>query len=56
MADDVEELKTRMARLERLVLELSARIELLERFTHPKVENPNDQAAIRQKVTFDWQA
>ncbi len=56
MADQISELRMQIQRLEAKVRELNDRIEILERFTGPRVENPIDQAAIRQKVTYDWQS
>jgi hypothetical protein len=56
MNDQLADLKLQIQRLEAKVRELSDRIEILERFTGPRVENPIDQAAIRQKVTYDWQS
>lgn len=56
MSDDLAELKLQIQRLEARLRDLADRVENLERFTGPRVENPIDQAAIRQKVTYDWQS
>lgn len=56
MADEVADLKERVRRLELVVRDLTDQIEKLSRYTIPRAEHPSDNAAIRQKVTYDWQA
>ena len=55
MMDELTELRARLERLERTVRELTERLRDLERYTVPRAEHPSDQAAVRQKVTYDWQ-
>jgi phage shock protein A len=50
-----DDLRARVERLERQLRELEARIEVLEKYTRPRVEHPSDQAAVREKVVYDWQ-
>ncbi|MCI4353349.1 MAG: hypothetical protein L3K14_08245 [Thermoplasmata archaeon] len=52
----VDELKSRIAQLERQVAELTQRLSLLERSTRPRDENPGDQKTVREKVVYDWQS
>ncbi|HEV2316975.1 MAG TPA: hypothetical protein VGV89_05305 [Thermoplasmata archaeon] len=56
MADELERLRSEVERLEGLLKELAARVEALERYTLPRAEHPSDQAAVRTKVTYDWQS
>jgi cell division protein FtsB len=56
MTEEVAELKAQLNRMEQKVRELTARIELLERYTAPRAEHPSDEAAIRRKVSYDWQS
>jgi hypothetical protein len=55
MTDDANDLKAQVSRLELRVRELEARLEVLERYTVPRAEHPSDDAAIRRKVSYDWQ-
>jgi hypothetical protein len=51
------DLLARIADLERQVRDLRARIAVLERGPiTPRQENPDDRHAVREKVTYDWQA
>lgn len=52
----VDDLKTRIAQLERQVSELTQRLSLLERGTRPRNENPGDNKTVREKVVYDWQS
>ncbi len=56
MDESVEALRAQLQRLEAKVRELTDRIGNLERYNVPRVENPIDQASVRQKVTYDWQS
>ena len=56
MAASATELAERVRRLELALRELSERVEALERYTAPRAEHPSDRAAVRQKVTYDWQS
>lgn len=49
------DLEARLRALEQQLAELRARVEALERFTGPRIEHPNDRAAVRDKTPFDWQ-
>lgn len=55
-ASPAPDLLTRVAELERQLRDLRARVAQLERGSAPRKENPDDQSAIRDKVTFDWQS
>ncbi len=46
----------RLAELEREVAELRARIVALERLVGASSLHRADEATVRQKVTYDWQA
>lgn len=48
-------LRARLEELERQVRALKARLEILEKHIGPRVENPADRSAVREKVVFDWQ-
>ena len=50
------DIASRVAELERLVRDLRARVQLLEKGTAPRKENPDDRSTIREKVTYDWQS
>ncbi len=54
-ASRASDLAARVAELERQLRDLRSRVAQLERGTAPRKENPDDQSAIRDKVTFDWQ-
>jgi hypothetical protein len=48
--------ESRLAELERQVLDLKARIAALERMVTNPGEHPADQSTVRRKVTYDWQS
>jgi phage shock protein A len=52
----VEQLKARIAQLERQVAELTQRLAAYERNNQPRKENPVDSQTVREKVRFDWQS
>jgi hypothetical protein len=56
MTDETEKLRTDLLRLEKLLRDLTERIATLERNSGPRLEHPTDRAAVRQKVTYDWQS
>jgi anti-sigma factor RsiW len=51
-----EELRARIAQLEKQVAELTARLATYERGDRPRQENPVDRQTVREKVRFDWQS
>jgi len=51
-----EQLKARIAQLERQVADLTARLATYERGDRPRKENPVDSQTVREKVRFDWQS
>lgn len=52
-----KDLAARVADLERQLQELRARVAALERGpVRPRQENPDDRNAVREKVSYDWQA
>lgn len=50
------DLRARIEILERQIRNLQERVEVLEKLTVPRMEHPSDSKAIREKVTYDWQA
>ena len=50
-----EQLMRRLNELERLVKELRARVQELERQLAMRPEHPVDQAAVVEPVRYDWQ-
>jgi len=52
----VEELKARIAQLERQVAELAQRLALYERGNRPRQTNPVDRKTVQEKVVYDWQS
>ncbi|HZY91808.1 MAG TPA: hypothetical protein VFG07_03410 [Thermoplasmata archaeon] len=46
----------RLARLERLIADLRQRLDAVEKTLGSRSSHPVDQSAVREKVTFDWQA
>ncbi len=50
------ELAARIAQLEKEIRELRARVVALERLVGAGGLHDYDQATVRQKVAFDWQA
>lgn len=57
MATPVEaDLATRLAALEKEIRELRLRVVALERLVGAGGLHDYDQATVRQKVSFDWQA
>ncbi len=55
-APTMEQLKARIAQLERQVTELTQRLAAYERGDRPRQENPVDSQTVREKVRFDWQS
>lgn len=55
-APSVEQLKARIAQLERQVQELTRRLAAYEHGDRPRQENPVDRKTVQEKVTFDWQS
>ncbi len=56
MADDSPSVAQRIEQLERQVAEMRRRIDRLERALAQRSDHPVDRTAVREKVTFDWQA
>lgn len=56
MADDAAAMAARLEELEKELEALRARIATLERQLDPRSEHPSDRAAVREKVSYDWQA
>lgn len=57
MADSSDPaLLDRLARLERELRELRARVAALERAVGTSGEHPSDRSTVREKVAYDWQA
>jgi hypothetical protein len=52
---DVVALQARIDQLEQRVRELLARVTYLESRTQPRIENPLDTQAVREKSVYDWQ-
>jgi len=51
------DLAARVAALEQQLRDLRARVAVLEHGTTlPRKENPDDRNAVREKVSYDWQA
>ncbi len=46
----------RLASLERELRELRVRVAALERLLGARTEHPADEASVRKKVAYDWQA
>ena len=53
---EVQALRERIDQLERRVRDLVSRIAFLESRTLPRVENPLDSQAVKEKSVYDWQA
>lgn len=57
MADDLPpDLIARVEQLEREVRDLRLRLATLERNFGVRAENSSDRNAVREKVSYDWQA
>lgn len=54
--DDPAQMAAKLAQLERELRELRLRLAVLEKKLAPRAENPSDQSAVREKVSYDWQA
>lgn len=54
-SDELTALRDRVDMLERKVRDLTARLTALESRTGPRVENPLDAQAVREKSVYDWQ-
>jgi len=54
--DDSAQMAARLAQLEKDLRELRLRLAVLEKRLSPRAENPADQSAVREKVSYDWQA
>ena len=52
---EVLALRTRIEQLEQRLRELTARVAYLESRTQPRIENPLDSQAVREKSVYDWQ-
>jgi hypothetical protein len=55
MDDERADLESRLRAAETQIEQLKARIAALERLASPRVDNPSDQTAVREKVAYDWQ-
>lgn len=55
-APTLEQLKARIAQLERQVAELTQRLAAYEGRDRPRQENPVDRKTVQEKVVFDWQS
>lgn len=52
----VDQLKARIAQLERQVADLTQRLSVYERSNQPRQENPVDRKTVSEKVVYDWQS
>lgn len=52
---EVVALRDRIDQLERRLRDLTARVAYLETRTQPRIENPLDSQAVREKSVYDWQ-
>ena len=55
-SDEPPSILQRLELLERQVKALRARLEIVEKNIGPRVENPRDRTAVREKAVFDWQS
>ncbi len=55
-APTVEQLKARIAQLERQVAELTQRLAAYEINDRPRQTNPVDRKTVQEKVVYDWQS
>jgi len=55
-APSVEQLKARIAQLEKQVADLTLRLSAYEQRNAPRQENPVDRKTIQEKVVYDWQS
>jgi hypothetical protein len=55
-SDDPAEMAAKLAQLEKDLRDLRLRLATLEQKLDPRSEHPSDKTAVREKVTFDWQA
>jgi len=54
--DEPAQMAAKLAQLEKELRELRLRLAVLEKKLAPRAENPADQSAVREKVSYDWQA
>ena len=54
-ADEDSDLASRLARLERELRELRARVVALERLQGAGELHPTDSSTVQKKVVYDWQ-
>ena len=52
---DTSDLAARLARAEREIVELKARVIALERLKGAGVLHPTDSSTVQKKVVYDWQ-
>ncbi|MGA8302627.1 MAG: hypothetical protein WA691_00215 [Thermoplasmata archaeon] len=54
--DDAADMAAKLAQLEKDLRDLRLRLALLEQKLDPRAEHPSDKTAVREKVSYDWQA
>lgn len=55
-APTVEQLKARIAQLEKQVADLTQRLAAYQQGDRPRQENPVDRKTVSEKVVYDWQS
>jgi Tfp pilus assembly protein PilO len=53
---DAADMAAKLAQLEKDLRDLRARLAALEKQLDPRGEHPSDRTAVREKVSYDWQA
>jgi hypothetical protein len=54
--DDAADMASKLAQLEKDIRDLRLRLATLEKQLDPRTEHPSDRTAVREKVSYDWQA
>jgi Tfp pilus assembly protein PilO len=54
--DTAADMAAKLAQLEQDLRDLRSRLAALEKQLDPRAEHPSDRTAVREKVSYDWQA
>ncbi|MGA9840246.1 MAG: hypothetical protein WBF81_08705 [Thermoplasmata archaeon] len=54
--NDAADMAAKLEQMEKDLRDLRLRLASLEKLLDPRAEHPSDRSAVREKVSYDWQA